>query len=67
MPGDFSPEQEDGHASVSVQGQSTQKHELTPNGVTAVAPCPTPDCPYTANDQCAMLGCPQRFKRRDGV
>lgn len=34
MPGDFSPKQEDGSDQASVQGQSTQKHELTPNGVT---------------------------------
>lgn len=28
--------------------------------------CPTPGCPYTTRDECAMAGCPQRNTRRGG-
>lgn len=48
------------NARVSVQDRSAKK-------VNADAierqPCPTHDCPYTASDECAQIGCPQRFKR----
>lgn len=30
-------------------------------------PCPTPDCPHTTDDECAMLGCPQRFRKRTAM
>ena len=28
-----------------------------------MTPCSQPNCPYTADDQCGMPGCPGRFRR----
>ena len=30
-------------------------------------PCPEPSCPYSEGDECTMIGCPGRFKRKPRV